>query len=549
DPFSNKSGISSLFSAILATTLFRCWHIILFFSGWATMVALISDKVRVLSLPSTLITVFGTVLGFVISYRTSSSFERYNEGRRYWSSIILASRVLARTIWIHVPREFVARRHLDYHETENIDATEKQKEQIRLKAIVEKKSAINLIDAFAVSVKHYLRGEETIFYEDLYHHVKFLPVYMLPAGMPQMVESPIDEVPEESLASATSAIQTEINLQSPAGSQRNRVTYSSDARAVRRAGTTSTVVSTFPAPQEVESSTSTPAGTLYRKEGLSIDIEKAVSGDATIIPMGPRSSTSRPDPVPSSQAGRLQRQGSLLPASDPPKWAMFDVFPLSLFIKPLLKKGKNVAGKKAAKLKAKEGNVNHNIPLEITFYLSSYIAEIQRRKIADVPTLNLLLANLNLLSDSLTGLERIQTTPIPFSYSIHLWTVATIFVALLPFQLWTTFHYSTIPATAIAAFIFFGFLAAGDEIENPFGYDKNDLNLDHFTRNIIRVELAALTSRPPPSLEDWALSPDNNNVFGKNEAPLTPREWMERGEQAVWGVLKKGERGMPQSAR
>ncbi|KAG8915737.1 hypothetical protein FRC00_000721 [Tulasnella sp. 408] len=272
-------------------------------------------------------------------------------------------------------------------ETPPEGATEKQKEQLRLKAILEKKSAINLIDAFAVSVKHYLRGEESIFYEDLYHHVKFLPVYILPAGLPQMSESPINDVHEESLASATSAIQSEVNLQSPVGSERNRVTYSSDVRPgpVRRAGTSSTMVSNVAAtPQEVESSTSTPAGTLYRKEGLSIDVEKAAGSDATIIPMVTRSST---NPIPSSQAG-LQRQNTLLPANDPPKWAMFDVFPFSLFIKPQLKKGKSVAGKKAAKLRAKEGNVNHNIPLEITFYLSSYIAEIQRRKIADVPTLS-----------------------------------------------------------------------------------------------------------------------------------------------------------------
>lgn len=29
--------------------------------------------------------------------------------------------------------------------------------------------------------------------------------------------------------------------------------------------------------------------------------------------------------------------------------------------------------------------------------------------------------------------------------------------------------------TDIQSFIFFGFLVAGEEIENPFGYDKNDL--------------------------------------------------------------------------
>ena len=45
----------------------------------------------------------GTVLGFVISYRTSSSFDRYNEGRRLWSSVILGARTFSRFIWFHVP--------------------------------------------------------------------------------------------------------------------------------------------------------------------------------------------------------------------------------------------------------------------------------------------------------------------------------------------------------------------------------------------------------------------------------------------------------------
>ena len=65
----------------------------------------------------------------------------------------------------------------------------------------------------------------------------------------------------------------------------------------------------------------------------------------------------------------------------------------------------------------------------------SYIASLQHRKVCDVPTyskpcpqdfviqfltfalvVDTLLASLNQLVDSLTGLERILTTPIPFSY-------------------------------------------------------------------------------------------------------------------------------------
>ena len=59
DPFTGRGrGFrSSLISALLATALFRCWHILLFFTGWATMVTLISHYVYKLSIQPTLLTV------------------------------------------------------------------------------------------------------------------------------------------------------------------------------------------------------------------------------------------------------------------------------------------------------------------------------------------------------------------------------------------------------------------------------------------------------------------------------------------------------------
>lgn len=62
-----------------------------------------------------------------------------------------------------------------------------------------------------------------------------------------------------------------------------------------------------------------------------------------------------------------------------------------------------------------------------------------------------LLNSLLSLTDSLTGLERILTTPIPFSYSIHLWVVTTIYCLALPFQIWKTMNWITIPGTTIVA--------------------------------------------------------------------------------------------------
>ena len=61
----------------------------------------------------------------------------------------------------------------------------------------------------------------------------------------------------------------------------------------------------------------------------------------------------------------------------------------------------------------------------------------------------------------------------------------------------------------ITSYIVIGFAAIGAEIENPFGYDKNDLNLDFFTSSIISQELAAITARPFPSPDEWMFSADN----------------------------------------
>ena len=42
-------------------------------------------------------------------------------------------------------------------------------DEVAARVLVEKKTVINLTEAFAVAVKHYLRGEEGIYYVDLYH--------------------------------------------------------------------------------------------------------------------------------------------------------------------------------------------------------------------------------------------------------------------------------------------------------------------------------------------------------------------------------------------
>jgi len=48
-----------------------------------------------------LLTVLGFLVGIALSFRNSTAYERYNDGRRYWSSLTLTSQNLARLIWVH----------------------------------------------------------------------------------------------------------------------------------------------------------------------------------------------------------------------------------------------------------------------------------------------------------------------------------------------------------------------------------------------------------------------------------------------------------------
>ncbi|KAF9456292.1 Bestrophin, RFP-TM, chloride channel-domain-containing protein [Collybia nuda] len=481
DPFAprQRPGASFL-NALAATALFRCWHILLFFAGWSTLISVLNHQGHKLFIQPTLLTVIGTVLGFVISYRTTSSFERYNEGRRLWSQVILASRTFARTTWFHVP---------DQEATETVTA-----EEMAARSMIEKKSVINLLEAFAVSIKHYLRGEDGIYYQDLYHLVKFLPAYAMPAGIPPMTDQP------------ETTTSFDFSISSPRGT---------DPRNASSPGQSSFLYQrTYSSAPDLPVPVTTPS--LRKPQFLrpTRNILAHTSPREKII---------------------LQRddEGLLLPAHMPPKYHIFDLFPFSLLIQYFTNRGKEIKGKKAARLRAKmrQKAISHNLPLEISLYLSSYVSALQNRKQTDVPTINTLIFSLNQLVDSLTGLERILTTPIPFSYSIHLWTVTMIYCLALPFQIWTALGWVTIPGTIIASFIFFGFLVAGEEIENPFGYDKNDLNLDHFTNNIIRNELRAITSAPPPDPARWAFAAENDFIFSSHidGERFTPEQWMKKG--------------------
>ena len=54
-----------------------------------------------MAVSNVLLTILGFVVGLALSFRSSTAYERYADGRKYWSQLIYNSNILARLIWLH----------------------------------------------------------------------------------------------------------------------------------------------------------------------------------------------------------------------------------------------------------------------------------------------------------------------------------------------------------------------------------------------------------------------------------------------------------------
>lgn len=109
---------------------------------------------------------------------------------------------------------------------------------------------------------------------------------------------------------------------------------------------------------------------------------------------------------------------------------------------------------------------------------------------------------LSALTAAAAACERIKHTPLPFAYTLLLHRTAYLYCFLLPFGLVDSIGLMTPLVVAIVAYTFFGLDALGDELEDPFGDQANDLPLDAMCRGIeIEMRLALGDPSPPPALE------------------------------------------------
>jgi ion channel-forming bestrophin family protein len=121
--------------------------------------------------------------------------------------------------------------------------------------------------------------------------------------------------------------------------------------------------------------------------------------------------------------------------------------------------------------------MNHP-PLEIAFWIGDYLQLEHDIDRLNTYQLSDMLKLLDTMVDVLGTCERILKTPIPLGYSIHLKQVLLIYCLSLPFQMVNDLSLWTGLVVGLISFAVFGIEEIGLEIENPFGYDSNDLPLD-----------------------------------------------------------------------
>jgi ion channel-forming bestrophin family protein len=138
--------------------------------------------------------------------------------------------------------------------------------------------------------------------------------------------------------------------------------------------------------------------------------------------------------------------------------------------------------------------------LRILSVLSDLFAE--RRRTGELPDAYALRIDENLseLVSHLGACQRIQKTPIPFAYVVHLRRFILVYCASLPFAVVEVLAYATPIVMMIIGYALFGVEEIGVQIEDPFLPSANDVDLERLTRNIER-DLFALVE---PALDSKA---------------------------------------------
>ncbi|KAF3928934.1 hypothetical protein AA313_de0206213 [Arthrobotrys entomopaga] len=134
------------------------------------------------------------------------------------------------------------------------------------------------------------------------------------------------------------------------------------------------------------------------------------------------------------------------------------------------------------------------LPVELAFIVEKFIRKGHKRGNFQAPQASMLTTQLNSIVDSYGHMETIKLTPIPVCYQIHMTQVLSLYCLFLPFSIVNEWNWVSVPMVTLITFTLYGIEGIGQEIENPFGLDRNDIKLDSIIRDTRQETLVLLDS-------------------------------------------------------
>lgn len=136
-------------------------------------------------------------------------------------------------------------------------------------------------------------------------------------------------------------------------------------------------------------------------------------------------------------------------------------------------------------------------------YALQVLGQIIRSSQVPIPAAIQMEQNLTAFEDCLGGCERILRTPIPLFYTRHTSRFMMIWLTLLPFTLWDSCGWTSIPLCGTIAFLLLGIEEIGVSIEEPFSILALEAISNTALTNVKELRATHLeqTSENPSALE------------------------------------------------
>jgi len=131
-----------------------------------------------------------------------------------------------------------------------------------------------------------------------------------------------------------------------------------------------------------------------------------------------------------------------------------------------------------------EVDAGKHIPNQVATSISTRVYDLLKEGKITHEQLIILSADIQQFTDICGGCERIKKTPIPFSYSAFIKKFVFVYVLTLPIGWVFSLGYFVVPIVPFILYVLASLELIAEEIEDPFGFDANDLPVDAICDNI-----------------------------------------------------------------